>query len=291
MPAAVIGARGFLGRALVPALRSSGVPAAEFTRATPFLSEGGAAAPGLAAAGTVYYLASTINPAIAERDPDAVATDRQRFASFLEALARLDRPPRVVLPSSGGTVYDPAAPPPYAETAPTRPGGRYGAAKLELEDALLGSGLPAVVLRISNAYGPGQPTGTGQGVVAHWLAAAAKAEPILVYGDPAASRDYVYVSDVADALVLAGSGDVTGVVNVGSGVPTSLETLLELVREVTGALEVQRTPGRGFDVAHTWLDVRRASVELGWTARTALREGLRATWLSGPSGSGPAGPR
>ncbi len=275
---AVIGAHGFLGRALVQALHQAGVPTAEFTRATPF-------SPDACAARTVYYLASSINPAIAERQPELVDADRRQFDDFLTGLVRAGSPAVVVLSSSGGTVYDPTAVPPYAETSPVRPRGRYGTAKLALEERLRASGLRHVVLRISNVYGPGQPTGTGQGVIAHWLVAAAKGEPIVLYGNPEASRDYVYVDDVADALVRAGTAAAppappAPVINVGSGVPTTLASLAGIVRDVTGELEIRSEGDRGFDVARTWLDVRLAAEALGWAPHTPLAAGIRRTWTA-----------
>src|SRR5262249_27099977 len=135
-PAAVIGAGGFLGSALVPVLQSAGVPVTAFTRKTPFLTDSGAPDDGLLPARTVFWLASSINPAIGEAEPGRVHEDRETFVALLRALERLADPPRVVLVSSGGTVYDPAEPPPYREGSPTRPHGAYGRAKLELERRL-----------------------------------------------------------------------------------------------------------------------------------------------------------
>src|SRR5215470_17199842 len=78
-PAAVIGATGFLGSALVPALQSAGVLVTTFTRKTPFLTDSGEPDDGLLAARTVFWLASSINPAIAEAEPGRVHEDRETF--------------------------------------------------------------------------------------------------------------------------------------------------------------------------------------------------------------------
>ncbi len=295
-PAAVIGAGGFLGRPLVAALRMAGVPVAEFTRTIPFLGPAGEPAAGLAAARTAYWLATSVNPLVAEQEPDRVAADREVFAGFLAALGRLADPPTVVLLSSGGTVYDAEAPPPYAEDAPTRPRSAYGRAKLDLERVLAGSDPVAgrrVAVRVSNAYGPGQPAVRGQGVVAHWLAAAARGEHIRIFGDPATTRDYVYVGDVAEALVRvhAGGAPLPSVVNVGSGRPTSLRALAETVLSVVGnfSLELEVEPRRSFDVPHTWLEVTRAREVLGWRARTPLSAGVAAAWAAHRGAAVPGG--
>lgn len=283
-PAAVVGAAGFLGSALVHTLHAGGVPVAAFTRKTPFLTDSGSPDGGLLAARTIFWLVSSINPAIAESEPWRVHDDREAFVSLLRALDRLADPPKVVLVSSGGTVYDPAVAPPYREDSPTRPRGAYGAAKLELErllhSAALGEG-QAIAVRVSNAYGAGQPAVSGQGVIAYWLRALAAGDPITIFGDPGTSRDYVYVDDIAAALaaVHRHSGELPPVLNVGSGVPTSLGELAHLVRVVVGdRSKVRHEPARDFDVPHSWLDVRRAASLLGWRPSTSLPAGIARAW-------------
>jgi UDP-glucose 4-epimerase len=291
---AVIGAAGFLGRALTGAAARSGVPVAAYTRATPFLSSDGTPDAGLARSRTVFWLASSINPALAESDPARVRADREAFAALLRAARVLPEPPRVVLLSSGGTVYDPATPPPYRESSPTRPRGAYGRAKLDLEADLAAADVPGVVVRPSNVYGPGQPAVSGQGVVGYWLRAAARGEHLVVFGEPETTRDYVYVDDVAAALlaVHACPGEAPPVLNVGSGDPTSLKELADTVLQVVGdpALRWDLEPARGFDVPHTWLDVTLAREALGWAPATPLRDGLAAAWRwvrsGGPSPEG-----
>lgn len=284
-PVAVVGAGGFLGRALTAGLRRTGRPAVAFTRAVPFLAADGGPAPGLATAGTVYWLATQINPQLAEQEPDRVVRDRAAFEDLLRAVQGVAPAPTVVLLSSGGTVYDPAGDPPYDEQAPTRPMSAYGRAKLELE-GLLAAAAPGrhVVLRTSNAYGPGQPAVSGQGVVSHWLRAARRGEPVRVFGDPATTRDYVFVEDVVAAMlaVLDAPADLPPVINVGSGQPTTLRELAETVLDVVAdpGLDLVVEPARSFDVPRTWLDVRRAEQVLGWRPVTTLRDGVAAAWES-----------
>jgi UDP-glucose 4-epimerase len=282
---AVIGAGGFLGSAVVTAAREAGVPVDPYGRADPALCPDGTADPRLARARTVFWLASSVNPALAEAHPERVRADLAAFRALLRAARRLPRPPRVVLLSSGGAVYDPAAPPPYRETSPTGPRGAYGRVKLAMEDALADSGLPGTALRVSNLYGPGQPAASGQGVVGHWLRAAAAGRNLTVYGDPGTTRDYVYAADVAGALLAVHAAPaVPPVVNLGSGRPTSLRELAELLLAAIGdpALRLELHPARGFDVPHTWLDVGLAASALGWTATTPLEAGLARCWGAVP---------
>jgi UDP-glucose 4-epimerase len=278
MSVAVIGSNGFIGRGVVPALRAAGAHVVEFPSQKAFLRPDGSPTDELAAAGSVCYLASRITPAIAERDPQAVAAHLATVQSLLDALR--DSGKRVVYPSSGGTVYDADRAPPYAETSPLKAIGRFGATKIQVEEMLREApGIETVALRVSNAYGPGQTAGRGFGVIAHWIAAAARQEPVHVFGSLETTRDFVYIDDVctAFALVLASEAPPQ-VVNVGSGVPTTLGELLDVIGDVTGEVDVVLEPDRGFDLARSWLDVTRAKETLGWEPQVDLAEGIARTW-------------
>jgi UDP-glucose 4-epimerase len=275
---AVIGSNGFLGRALVRVLTTADRSVVEFPSTRPFLRSDGSPTEELARASTVCYLASRINPAIAERDPAAADRHLETLEGLLRALRGSGK--RMIYPSSGGTVYDTDLDPPYAETSPLRPIGRFGSTKVAAERLLSdASGIESVAMRISNAYGPGQPTGKGLGVIAHWLAAAAESEPIRVFGAPETTRDFIYVDDVCDAFlrVISSEGPPSEV-NIGSGVPTSLAEAAEIVSEVVGGIEIVREPDRGFDVSRSWLDISLARQALAWQPSIQLRDGITRTW-------------
>ncbi|MGH3022110.1 MAG: NAD-dependent epimerase/dehydratase family protein [Gaiellaceae bacterium] len=278
MSIAVIGSQGFIGRALVATLREDDLAVVEFPSTRPFLRADRSPADQLAAADAVVYLASRINPGIAERDPAAADAHLAALGNLLRALAGSGK--RVIYPSSGGTVYDTKRKPPYGETSPLRPIGRFGATKVEAERLLSETpGIEPVAMRISNAYGPGQQSGTGLGVIAHWLAAAAEGEPLRMIGPPETTRDFVYVDDVGDAILRALSSDTPPpIVNIASGTPTSLGELAEIVQAVIPGIEFVLEPNRSFDVARSWLDIGLARETLGWAPTTELREGIARTW-------------
>jgi UDP-glucose 4-epimerase len=280
----VVGGRGFLGARIATDLRDGGHRVHVLDRQHPAVDARGLV-PKVAAADWVVWAASSINPMIAEHDPDRVALDTEAFDAFLAGLATTvaerGSAPRVVLLSSGGTVYDEQAEPPYAEDSPTVPRSAYGRAKLALEHRLLAAAADPVVLRVANAYGPGQQVAPGQGVIAHWLHALATGQPLHVFGDPSVARDYVHVADVARAARLVVEHDPRGhtVLNVGAGRATSLAELLEAVTAATGVPpEVHRHDARTFDARSTWLDTDRAQRTLGWRPRVGLHDGVAGTW-------------
>jgi UDP-glucose 4-epimerase len=114
------------------------------------------------------------------------------------------------------------------------------------------------------------------------MAAALHGEPLRIFGDPAATRDYIYVDDVVRAMMSVLESDpmvdLPPVLNIGSGVPTALGELADLVAEVVGGAEITQEPSRSFDVHDTWLDIRLAQEVIGWTPMVQLDEGLRRTW-------------
>ncbi|GAB2953387.1 NAD-dependent epimerase/dehydratase family protein [Nonomuraea fastidiosa] len=285
-PVAVIGATGFIGSRLVPGLRAAAIPTFSFGRHSPYL-RGGRATEGLLSAHTVFYLATSITPAVAERHPDLVEADRAAFLSLLDEVGATGRRPVVVLTSSGGTAYDPDHPAPYSEDSPVRPTSRYGVAKLRLEEELLArhETIRPVVLRLSNVYGPRQRSWNGLGVIPHWLEAIAEGRPLRILGDPETSRDYVYVDDTVEAMIrvhlvaCSPDGELPPVLNIGSGVPVTLRRLLSVLTEVIGFTPMtEQCEPRSFDRPACCLDVRRAARTLGWRPRTPLRTGLEEAW-------------
>ncbi|MGW3054059.1 MULTISPECIES: NAD-dependent epimerase/dehydratase family protein [Kitasatospora] len=289
--AVVIGAGGFIGTGLSALLTRERIDTACFTRKARFMPPDGLAYAVLTA-DVVFYLASSINPTLGEQHPEWAHADHALFAELLRRLARMDRPPVVVLTSSGGTVYDPDDAPPFSELSPTRATTGYSAAKLALEQELFDRSdtIPGVILRLSNVYGPGQQGAAGQGVLAYWMRAAEEGRPLQIIGDPGSTRDYVYIDDVVECMhrislvdrkeLFATWGNPL-VLNVGSGRPTSLAELADVVRTVTvREMVFDQVPSRQLDRAHVWLDVERIRSAIGWRAETSLADGIRAMWLA-----------
>lgn len=283
----VVGAEGFLAAPLVRALALLGDPVHTFTRQRPAVRDG-LADPALVDSSVIFYLASRLSPAVAERDLELVAADRADFRTFLDALSGVSHRPVVVLASSGGTVYDPDFDPPHEETSRIRATSAYGAVKLFKEAALIAMAdrVSPVILRLSNVYGPGQRTDKGYGVIGHWMEAALLGEPIRVLGDPRTRRDYVHIDDVVAALLAVRRqteafrvSRAPVVLNIGSGVPTTLDEVRLGIEDAIGrGLPVRHEQARSFDRRDVWLDVSRARSVLDWRPAIALVPGLMITW-------------
>jgi UDP-glucose 4-epimerase len=188
----------------------------------------------------------------------------------------------VVFASTGGAIYGDEAPIPTPETADRHPVSPYGTSKLAAEEYVATwsrlHGMPNVTLRLGNVYGPRQEPHGEAGVVAifsdHLLREAAPT----VYGNGEQSRDYVHVSDVVDAFRAAASSGAPGLFNVGTGIETSVNRLLDILQSAAGtALEPRFEPLRSGELIRSALDAGRLRGELGWLPRVPAEEGLAAT--------------
>jgi len=192
---------------------------------------------------------------------------------------------RFVMASTGGAIYGQATRLPTPESARAQPRSPYGAAKLACEGYLgmfgRSHGLRPLALRYGNVYGPLQD-GTGEaGVVAITCTRILTGQAPVIRGDGRQTRDFVYVEDVAEANLRALHSRRSGVVNIGTGVGSSIATVVgELVRAAGRPIEPETEPLPEGEVRDSALDVRRAERLLGWAPRTDLRSGLERTYRS-----------
>jgi UDP-glucose 4-epimerase len=191
---------------------------------------------------------------------------------------------RVVLASSGA-VYGEQDLQPLPEGQTPRPGSPYAVSKLAAEYyvSTIGRlwGIETVSLRIFNAYGPGQHlTASHPPVIPYFLRQATHNGSLVVHSDGSQTRDYVYVDDVVSAMIAAATApNINGlVINVGSGVETSLRSLVKLVMDVTGSQSnvVYNTQTSG-GVSRLCADLGLAGQKLNYKPAIRLEEGLRLT--------------
>ena len=228
----------------------------------------------------VLHLISTTLPG--NSNDDMVYDVQSNLVATLQLLGSMvaRRVRKIVFISSGGTVYGDPKYLPIDENHPTDPRVSYGITKLAIEKYLLLyqhlHGMKATILRVANPFGQRQRVETAQGAVAAFLSKAMNGEPVEIWGDGSVVRDYIHVSDVAEAFARAVKYDgERSVFNIGTGIGTSLNELVDLVERAVGR-EVVRVyrPSRRFDVPVSILDNSLARRELGWERRVTLGEGL-----------------
>lgn len=230
----------------------------------------------------VFHLAAQIDVRYSVEHPVGDATTNVLgMINVLEA-ARSVGARRVVNTSTGGGLYGEAEVLPTPEDYPIRPLAPYGQGKhaaegyCELYTRL--HGLSTVSLRYGNVYGPRQDVHGEAGVVAIFCGHLLDGRRPTVFGDGRQTRDWVEVSDVVAANLLASESPLTGPLNIGHGRETSVLDLLDALAELSGGqlpAEPLFAPERPGEVRRSCLDVARAKKELGWQAEHGLHEGLR----------------
>ena len=191
---------------------------------------------------------------------------------------------RVVLASSGA-VYGDLGVQTLTESITPNPRSPYAVSKLAAEYYVrtIGRlwGIETVSLRIFNAYGPGQHLPASHPpVVPHYLKQALRGGTLVAHGDGSQTRDYVYVDDVVSALVAAATApNINGlVINVGSGVETSIRDLIKTVLDVTGSkAEVIYNAQTSGGVSRMRADLTLAQEKLSYRPSIKLDDGLRLT--------------
>lgn len=235
----------------------------------------------------VLHLVSTTLPKSSNDDPIYdVQSNVVASLHILKAMATHDVR-NILFISSGGTVYGNPHYLPVDEQHPTNPVVSYGITKLAIEKYLQMYeclyGIKAITLRVANPYGERQRVETAQGAVGVFLHHALKGIPIEIWGDGSVTRDYIHVSDVAEAFskALRYSGSQR-LFNVSSGVGTSLNALISVIEGVVGrSVERRYLSGRPFDVPVSVISNKLAQSELNWTPMVSLTDGIARTaeWI------------
>lgn len=208
--------------------------------------------------------------------------------SLLTAM-RDARVQRLVFVSSGA-IYGEQPAQPVAETATLHPTTPYSVSKMASEAYIAAIGrlwaIETVILRVFNAYGPGQPLPPSHApVVSRFLRQAIADGSVVISGDGQQTRDFVYVADVVRALIGAATAErvVGTILNVGSGVEVSIAGLADTIEHVLGRpvhrlYNSEQTSG----VRRLVGDISRARELLGYVPTVSLPEGLRLMLQSDP---------
>jgi UDP-glucose 4-epimerase len=232
----------------------------------------------------VYHLAARVSvPESVLYPREYNATNVGGTVSLMEAMR--DVGVRRVVFISSGAVYGDQGKQPLRESAPPQPRSPYAVSKLAAEYYVrtIGDlwGIETVILRVFNAYGPGQHLPPSHPpVIPHYLRQALRGSTLVMHGDGTQTRDYVYVDDVVSAMISAATAPGINhmVINVGSGTETSIRDLIRLVMEVVGVkVEAISNPRNDPGVSRMCADLTLAREKLGYQPRFSLETGLRLT--------------
>jgi UDP-glucose 4-epimerase len=231
----------------------------------------------------VYHLAAQADVRVSVNNP--VLDAQINVIGTLHVLegARRAGARKVIAASSGGTIYGEPLPTalPVDELYPQHPVSPYGVSKKVLGDYMFAyralHQLDFTALALANVYGPRQDPHGEAGVVAIFAGLLLTQKPCTIFGTGEQTRDFVYVADVADAFVRAAERGGGLVINIGTGVETSVNTLYRAMADAAGVTaEPARAAARAGELDRSALAIRRAHDELGWQPRTSLADGSRA---------------
>lgn len=189
---------------------------------------------------------------------------------------------KVIYSSTGGALYGDPERLPVDESHPIRATSPYGTSKrvgeMYLEFVARTTGIDYTILRYANAYGPRQDPFGEAGVVAIFTGRMLNGEQCTIDGDGEQQKDYLYVSDIARANVLALDKAGGEAMNIGTGRGTSVNEIFRALQDATGDTTPPAFgPPRPGDVRQIWLDSSRARDILGWEPQVSLEEGIRQT--------------
>lgn len=232
-------------------------------------------------AGQTSHIDSMVNPF-----PDLEINARAQL-SILEACRRYNKDIKIVFASTR-QVYGKPMYLPVDERHPLYPVDVNGVNKMAGEWYHLVYnnvyGIRSVVLRLTNTYGPRMRVKDArQTFLGIWIRRLIEGEPLLVFGDGRQVRDFNYVDDVVDALLIAGSSeDANGdIYNLGADDPMNLKDVAELLIEINGGGRYEIVPfpedRKVIDIGDYYGDYRKIRSKLGWKPRISLKEGLKET--------------
>jgi len=230
----------------------------------------------------IFHEAAIVSvPYSVEHPQETHDVNLQGTLNVLEA-ARHAKARRLVFASSAAVYGDAPGLPKHEGMLPT-PISPYGLEKLTGEHYLSIFarlyGVETVSLRYFNVFGPRQdPSSAYSGVISIFADRARRGEPVTIFGDGSAYRDFVFVADVVEANLLAAhAAGVSGrSFNVARGEKTTLTALTEMIGQAVGrTLKVEHAAPRAGDIAESLADIGRARSELGFAPKVAVLEGLR----------------
>lgn len=189
---------------------------------------------------------------------------------------------KIILISSAGTVYGETKDTPAREDWPLNPAGLYGATKASLEmytkAICTHAKVRHLIIRLTNPYGPWQIPGQGQGLIANAINSAQTNVRFQIWGSGHETRDYIFISDVAEAIVRLCKSNTEGVVNLSAGQSVSTIQILEtLEHKLSRRIEREETKAAFSLPKNIAVSNSRICQELQWIPAISLEQGIETT--------------
>lgn len=236
----------------------------------------------------VFHLAGQVSHVMSLQDPfPDIEFNIKGTTVLMEALKNTNRSARLIYTGTRGQ-YGPAVKLPVDEEAPTNPKGLYEISNLTAEKIIKFyndvHGIRSVMLRLTNVYGPrAQMKHSRYGVVNWFVRLAIDNQTIPIFGDGQTLRDYLYVDDCVEGLLMAAECDaaVGEIFNLGIDVPTTLVELAQTIIAVAGTGRWEFAPytpeRKAQEPGDFYSDISKIRRIIGWNPRTGLADGLRQT--------------
>lgn len=300
LPVLLIGASGMIGSAIASILPEYGYTVRVFVRdggsSTSLAHHADEVAHGSIVTGqgladavkgvqAVLYFAGTSVPATSGDNP-AIEFEASLppLTNVLNALVRYNPQARFFFPSTGGAIYGSCDNAP-SESSPTHPLSAYALGKALAEQTIRFYNdvfnIRSDILRISNAYGNARPRSVPQGVIDHFLDDAIRGVTSQVWGSLEVQRDYIFVDDVAHAVLnlLKANRRPSSVYNVGQSESHSLRQVLSLIEQVTeGRHRYELVKDQYSGVARSSIDCSLLAQAVGWHPSVSLEDGIALAW-------------
>ena len=229
----------------------------------------------------LFHLAAQTSVQKSQLDPENDLKINALGTLNLIKWAEKHPPKKFIYVNSGGAIYDPKFSPPFLESSKIGPISPYGLSKYFGERylfQLLGdSNIDVVSLRLSNVFGPSlHSTSIRSDVISVWINAVLHGDEIVIRNYES-TRDYIHVSDVVSALILAAKSKYAGVYNVSSGIETSLRQILEIIVETISPTPVKlvEEEQNSFEIVYSALSNLSFRETFSWNPKTNVQSGIK----------------
>lgn len=231
----------------------------------------------------VFHLAAISS--IMESSSDYVRANEVNINGTLNVLEEAKDGNLKVVFASSSAVYGDTKVVPVSESTEPNPISIYGVAKLAGEHCCRifhkSHGLPTVVLRFFNVYGPRQsPSSPYAALIPKFIHCAMDNKPLQIFGDGLQTRDFVFVKDVVSAMIKVAESDRCGgeIFNIGSGKEITVNAVADKIAKILGKkLTVHRSAARAGEIKYSCADISRAKAMFGYEPKYSLDDGLSET--------------